>query len=366
VVVSSSVVTTISTLEGLCRWSLWITSAGFSGLSDAVGVSSSAASGDVPGLDTEPDEASLDPSRPFTRKQALASGITPNRLRGPGFVRLHTGVYVAADVELTALVRAEAALTTYADTAFASHATAARIAALPLPALPGEHVTVMAQKDRHRIAGVVCHCAPKAQVRVVGGVRVSMVEQNFVELATLLSLVDLVVVGDYLVRKNSNGLARLQRHCAKAAGPGAAAARRALAYVRTGVDSPMETRLRMLIVLAGLPEPLVNQLVGEESELDFRKYDMCWPSIKLIVEYDGRPHIAREEQWESDIGRRERIDDDGWRILVFIAKDIYNTPGRTLDRIHRQLVARGLPGVPAQLSPHWQLHFPGRPDSRPN
>ncbi|NYI78030.1 DUF559 domain-containing protein [Nocardioides panzhihuensis] len=329
-------------------------------------MNSSPSSDAAPAVDLELDEAPFDPSRPFTRKRALASGITPNRLRGPGFVRLHTGVYVAADVELTPLIRAEAALTTYADTAFASHATAARIAGLPLPALPGEHVTVMAQKDRHRITGVVCHCAPKGQVKTVGGVRVSMIEQNFVELATLLSLVDLVVVGDYLLRKNPNGLARLQRYCAKAAGPGAAAARRALAYVRTGVDSPMETRLRMLIVLAGLPEPMVNQLVGEESELDFRKYDMCWPSIKLIVEYDGRQHVEREEQWESDIGRREKIDDDGWRILVFIAKDIYNTPGRTLDRIHRQLVARRLRGVPAQLSPQWQLHFPGRPDSRPN
>lgn len=127
----------------------------------------------------------------------------------------------------------------------------------------------MAQKDRHRISGAVCHCAPKAEVRTVGGVRVSMIEQNFVELATLLSLADLVVVGDYLVRKNPNGLARLQRYCARATGPGAAAARRALAYVRTGVDSPMETRLRMLIVLAGLPEPLVNQLVGRRASSTF-------------------------------------------------------------------------------------------------
>ncbi|MFE7227423.1 DUF559 domain-containing protein [Nocardioides sp. NPDC057577] len=324
-------------------------------------MNASAGSESVSDVDIESDEEPFDLSRPFTRKQALAAGITPNRLRGPGFVRLHTGVFVAADVELTPLIRAEAALTTYADTAFASHATAARISGLPLPALPGEHVTVMAQKDRHRIGGVVCHCALKAEVRTVAGVRVSLIEQNFVELATLLTLVDLVVVGDHLVRKNPNGLGRLQRHCAQATGPGAAAARQALAYVRTGVDSPMETRLRMLIVLAGLPEPLVNKLVGEESELDFRKYDLCWPSIKLIVEYDGRQHVERQEQWESDIDRREKIDDDGWRILVFIAKDIYSTPGNTLDRIHRQLVARRLPGVPTHLSPQWQLHFPGRP-----
>lgn len=39
---------------------------------------------------------------------------------------------------------------------------------------------------------------------------------------------------------------------------------------------------------------------------------------------------------------------------------LFNTPGNTLNRIHRQLVARRLPGVPRHLSPQWQLHFPGR------
>ena len=42
---------------------------------------------------------------------------------------------------------------------------------------------------------------------VVRGVRVSSVTQMFVELATLLTLVDLVVVGDHLVRTGQVGLA---------------------------------------------------------------------------------------------------------------------------------------------------------------
>jgi len=136
------------------------------------------------------------------------------------------------------------------------------------------------------------------------------------------------------------------------------------AVVLVGSDLDLETVLHRIVETA---TTLVDAgygalgLVGEESELDFRKYDLCWPSIKLIVEYDGRQHVEREDQWESDIGRREKIDDDGWRILVFIAKDIYNTPGNTLKRIHRQLVARRLPGVSTHLSPQWQLHFPGRP-----
>jgi len=92
----------------------------------------------------------------------------------------------------------------------------------------------------------------------VRGVRVSAPAQMFVELAQLLPLVDLVVVGDALVRLRRVTAGGLRAFCA--ASP-SQAARRAATHVRAEVDSPMETRLRMLIVLAGLPEPHINYRV---------------------------------------------------------------------------------------------------------
>lgn len=123
----------------------------------------------------------------------------------------------------------------------------------------------------------------------------------------------------------------------------------------------MESRLRMLIVLAGLPEPEVNLLVATDKEgIARRKYDLCWPEVRLIVEYDGRLHIERVEQWESDLGRREEIDDSGWRIIVVIAAGIYTYPGTTVTKLHRLLLERGHPRVPSHLSDEWRRHFPGR------
>ncbi|MGH3353603.1 MAG: hypothetical protein ACRDPS_23280 [Nocardioides sp.] len=132
-----------------------------------------------------------------------------------------------------------------------------------------------------------------------------------------------MIVGDHMVRKGLVDLETLRKFCADASGPGVALARTAAGYVRTGVDSPMETRLRLLIVLAGLPEPEVNLLVGDEIER--RKYDLSYRRSKTILEYDGRQHVERIEQWEADLERREGIDDDRWRILVFVAKDIYKS-----------------------------------------
>ena len=177
---------------------------------------------------------------------------------------------------------------------------------------------------------------------------------------TTLTLVDLVVVGDYLVRRGRVRLAELRDFCSNTTGPGAAQARVAAAFVRERVDSPMETRLRMLIVLAGLPEPEINVVVDLPGGR--RRYDLCWPAARLVVEYDGRHHIEREQQWESDLERREAIEDDDWRLLVVTAKGIYRTPDLTLATIHRLLRERRQPGVPRQLRDGWRSHFPVRGD----
>lgn len=312
-------------------------------------------------MSSDPALQALDLARPFTRVAALAAGLSDRHLRSSRFQRLHTGVYVDSGTPLTPLLRAEAAVLTFAPDAFASHATAARVWRLPIPALPDEHVTVARRRDRRSRDGIACHCQERltATVRLVEGVRVSAPEQVFVELATQLSLVDLVVVGDHLVRRGLVSVDQLRARCDAASGDGAGQARAAVAFLRERVDSPMETRLRMLIVLAGLPEPRVNITYGDDEGLTFRRYDLSWPEVRLIVEYDGRHHIERVEQWESDLDRREGIDDDGWRIVVVIAKGIYRTPEVTVAKIHRLLVARGHPQVPRRPDPAWQRHFPG-------
>ena len=97
----------------------------------------------------------------------------------------------------------------------------------------------------------------------------------------------------------------------------------------------MESRLRMLLVLAGLPEPVVNLSIRDEDGMEIRRYDLSWPEVRVVVEYDGRHHVERIEQWESDLQRREAIDDDDWRILVVVAAGVYKRPEETLQRVFR-------------------------------
>jgi len=302
--------------------------------------------------------ASFDSSRPFTRAVALANGIAAHELRTKQYRRLFTGVYLDANAPVTAATRAAAALLTTPDPAFASHVTAARVHGTPIPAVPEEHVTVLRRRDRRSRPGIVCHYTPRARVTQVNGVRVSSPAQTFCELAALLPLIDVIVAGDWLVRHRKVSRAAINKTVATRTGAGAERARRAAGYVRARVDSRMETRLRMLLVLAGLPEPEVNLPLEDEDGRVVRRHDLCYPSIKVAIEYDGRHHIERETQWESDLDRREASDDDGWRLLVITSRGIHAEPDRTLSRVHRLLLARRFPGTPSQLSDAWRAHFP--------
>jgi very-short-patch-repair endonuclease len=304
-------------------------------------------------------QESFDAGQPFTRAAALTAGLTPAALRGPGFRRLGHGVYVDAAAATTALAAARAVLLGYGGRAHASHATAARIHDLPIPVLADEHVTVATASHRKDRRGARVHVGRNAEVVRIEGVRVSSGRQTFLDLAGVLGLVDLVVVGDALVRAGLTTPDGLSAFCAASAHRAAARAGRAAALVRERVDSPMETRLRLLLVFSGLPEPEVNRTIRADNGDPLRRYDLSWTSVKVIVEYDGRQHIERIDQWESDLDRREAIDDEGWRILVVTSRGIYRDPGSTVERVWRVLRARGLSGLAARPSGAWRAHFPG-------
>lgn len=243
--------------------------------------------------------------------------------------------------------------------AFASHLSAARVYGVPVPSLAEEHVGVFDERDRRRRSEIKSHVLPPGTpVGTYRGVRVSLPIPMFVQLASLLSLVDLVVVGDALVRRKAFTPDQLVEACGRSTGRHAAAAQRAAAYVRAGVDSPMETRLRMLIVLAGLPEPRVNHVVRDDTGRVVRRFDLSYPELRLIVEYDGRQHAEDPDQYDSDIYRREALDIGGWRIVVVTAKGIFHRPQETLTRVRAALVDRGARGLPARFDDAWRAHFP--------
>lgn len=320
---------------------LWITAADF-GLS----VHAAAMSGQ-----------DFDVRTPFTRAEALTRGITDAQLRGRGYRQVLNGYYVCATAAADTTQRVRAALRIHPPGAFASHLTAARLYGLPVPASSDLHISVFDRNDRRQRTGVRSHVArADTTVELRRGVRVSSPSDTFMALATLLDLVDLVVVGDALVKRGLATPAVLVAAAAHSGERGAIRARKAARYVRAGVDSPMETRLRMLIVLAGLPEPTVNYILRDLAGDWLARFDLSYPDLKLIVEYDGRQHADDAAQWEGDIERREFLADGGWKLVVVTSKGIYREPERTLQRIAEALRRCGCRiSAPSDA---WRPHFP--------
>ncbi|QNN53180.1 hypothetical protein [Nocardioides mesophilus] len=274
-------------------------------------------------------DAALDTNRPFTVAAGLAAGLTRSTLRGPLFRRILHGVYIAARVPVRARERIEAALLVHPDGAWASHASAARVYRLPVPArCTDEHVTVRRRQDRRARREVVPHLAAElSRACLVAGLPVSRPLDLFLELAGLLNLVELVVVGDAMVRLGLVSRQELVDAMAVSHDPHARAARRAATYVRAEVDSPMESRLRMLLVLAGLPEPRVNfKLLYDDGRVRYR-LDLSYPELQLAVEYDGRHHRDDDKQHENDVDRDEWLDYHGWMLTKVFSRGIQDFDG---------------------------------------
>ena len=124
----------------------------------------------------------------------------------------------------------------------------------------------------------------------------------------------------------------------------------------------METRLRMLLVLAGLPEPQVNVILRDLGGEWDRRFDLCYLALKLIIEYDGEQHADLDHR-DSDIHRREELERLGYTLVQVTSRGIYVDPARTLGgwlTPSEQLADMR----PARWRPEWKQHFPGRPWER--
>jgi very-short-patch-repair endonuclease len=89
-----------------------------------------------------------------------------------------------------------------------------------------------------------------------------------------------------------------------------------LAHADRRAGSPTETRLRMLIVQAGLPRPEVQRAVQDEQARTAVWLDLAWPEHRIGVEYEGGGHTS-PDRGLRDAGRYTALVDKGWRIYRY-------------------------------------------------
>src|SRR5699024_3695282 len=160
---------------------------------------------------------------------------------------------------VTTELRARAALMIHPRAALLSHSTAARLLEVPVPNDEEIHVSVPDAGQRRHRAGIHSHVSAHRVTWEVNGLRTSGGADLLCELASMLSLTDLVVAGDSIAARHDAGAVRkgvADHRCSAGV-----AAQRAADLVCDRVESPMETRVRLLLTLAGFPMPQINHQI---------------------------------------------------------------------------------------------------------
>lgn len=230
---------------------------------------------------------------------------------------------------------------------------------MPLPArLESEdrlHLTTKPGSPCIQRKGVSGHrrSLQDSEVRTIGGLRLTSVARTWLDLAARLDVDSLVVAADWLVSEHERGfgdhrLPRIALHDLSSyvqSRRGARCCRRAdqaLALTRVGVDSPPETRLRLLLHRADLPEFTVNCRVDSPrgrtlwTDLGCRAYRVC-------VEYEGLHHLTPEQQ-ARDHERDALTALAGWRQIKVNRLQLRRPEAAVLGPIRRALLDNGWHG----------------------
>ncbi len=275
---------------------------------------------------------------PFLGSHALERGaVTRGQLR-TRYRAVFRDVYIGRDAELTAAAKARAAwLSTGATLAGLSAA-----AVLGTKWLDGAAPAEIVRVDRHGQRGIVVHSYDLAQdeVRTVRGMRVTTAARTGFDIGCGLPVAKAVPVVDALL--NATGIKPADVVVVADRHPGARGIRRlrhALALVDGGAESPQETRVRLLLMGAGLPKP--------ETQIEFRdlriRVDMGWREWQVAVEYDGIQHWEDRYQRSWDIERIALLEAAGWSV-VRVSAEMLSRPHAIVERVKAKLIERGAYG----------------------
>ncbi|WP_156911449.1 hypothetical protein [Arsenicicoccus bolidensis] len=174
-------------------------------------------------------------------------------------------------------------------------------------------------------------------------------EHVFAQLANKLGPLQLVVLGDSVVRWRSGRTKALLRGALQPGERGVRRARAALEEVREGSNSPEETRARLILADAGFPEPSLNAPIYDADGAFVAFLDLYWEEFKVGYEYNGQWHYASEEQLERDRRRIERIEATGVQVFVS-TKDDRNAMGPVIWGLRRAMGRRGEPAPSLELT----------------
>jgi hypothetical protein len=242
----------------------------------------------------------------FRRRTVLAKGLlTPADLRSKAWKQLFHGVY--SDAELTFTHAERCAL--FAHYVLRQRGVIAGRSAVLLHTEPQSRdverpiEVIVPRKSQVRRGNAIVHLGdvPADDVCVRDGIRVTTPARTCWDLAQWLDIVEAVVLVDVFVARRLVDTAQLLEMARSQTGSrGWRKLVRVAELVDGGSQSHPESRLRVRLVLAGVPQPVTQYVVMHDGRFVART-DLAWPDQKVAVEYDGLWHVGSARQMSADV-----------------------------------------------------------------
>jgi hypothetical protein len=169
----------------------------------------------------------------------------------------------------------------------------------------------------------VWHIDACDETEEIDGRRVTSLKRTLLDLCATLPPVEALVALDMACHANLIDQDALRLYADEAKGRRGAARLRRLAGLAAPAESPMETRLRWLLVEAGLPQPEVQTDLYDDSGELLGRADLYYPQANLVIEFDGGNH---RDRMVSDNRRQNLLQTAGYQMLRFTAPDVYGRP----------------------------------------
>jgi hypothetical protein len=281
----------------------------------------------------------------FRGSAAVAAGLTTwTVLHGPGFLRVFPDTYVTApdggaiDLKLRSL-----AAYRYVEGAgvLSGYSAAELLGASCGPWDAPAEVTVPHRGQRSPAGLIVNRAAlSPGEMKEVGGLKVTSPVRTAYDLARRGDLLERVVAVDRLANVHRFSPDLLLHLSARYRGSrGNRLVPHVVAYADRRACSPMETRLRMLIVRAGLPRPEVQWVVQDEHTRTAVWLDLAWPDLMIGIDYEGMDH-TEPDRVLRDVGRYTGLVDKGWRIYRYTKFEVLRRPELIVAQLTRARARR--------------------------
>jgi very-short-patch-repair endonuclease len=260
-----------------------------------------------------------------TISQLRDAGLSPRQVltrRTSGLLHpLHRGVYLVGGGEPDHTTVVLAAVLAAGPGAIASHASAAALWDLPVPAGELPEVTVPLGRQP-RPPGVTVHRSRLLEARdrrTVEGIPVTSVPRLLCDLARRCTDDELSRLLDEAWRRRlttPNGLDARSARLPMAPGRSPARVARVVGErrkTRRAQESELERRIWRLIRESDLPLPVAQHVVDLPSGR--RRLDLAWPRQWLAYECDGYEWHKGRHRFDDDRVRRNELVAAGWTVL---------------------------------------------------